>query len=123
MNEALVKPFLKLMLMIVSGIFIGTFIFSTLRVFYYISQDLRPNMSPFMFIIFSPIISLFISIVAIILEKIVHFNISSYSYSFLLGVSYSSFMLLLISGWLIVPVVLFNPITVHLFFFASKHKS
>lgn len=126
MNKTPIKPFWKLMLMVALGIFVGTLAFSTLRVLYYIFQNLHPNMSPFMFIIFSPIISLFItlaaSVIELILAKIIHLNIPSYSHSFLLGVSYSSFMLLLISGWLVALVLLFNPVTVH-FFIASRHKS
>ena len=109
------KNFYGFILMIL-GIFIGAAFFSSLRTSYYIYYGIKPNMAPQIFIVFSPvlaiIISIFVSIVHIILKNYLVFD--KYWKWFLSGVSYSSVLLGLISPWLLIIPVFINPISAKL---------
>jgi tellurite resistance protein TehA-like permease len=109
------KFFYALCIMI-SGVFIGAVLFSSMRVWFYIYQGIQPNMAPQMFILFSPIMGVLISVPAILLQvvfrKIINFN--SYWKWFLAGLSYSSVLLGLITPWLLAVFILLNPLSLKL---------
>jgi hypothetical protein len=102
----------------IMGIFLGAILFSGIRTWYYIYKGFQPNIAPQMFIIFSPVLGALISVIALGIHGILghYLNFNGYWKWFLAGISYSSVLLCLISPWLLLFPVIFNPVSLILFF-------
>ena len=99
----------------VVGAYLGTFLFSALRTVYYFAQDIQPNMSPMMFIVFSPVVGTGVAVVALFGEAILSrlwIRPRSVLYAFALGISYSSVLLFLIEPWLALVCLIVNPVVI-----------
>jgi len=96
--------------------------FSILRTLYYSWAGLRPEMSPMMFIVFSPILALTFAALAVVIE----FGLSLIwtralnARPLFIGASYSTVLLGLIQPWLLVACVLANPIILHIWMAKNK---
>jgi hypothetical protein len=107
---------------LVVAVFMGAAVFSGLRTWYYIHSGLTPNMAPQMFIIFSPVLAAPISFLALLIHIIFRrfFQLDAYWKWFLAGISYSSVLLGLITPWLFLIPLIFNPINYRLFFYRKR---
>jgi|GEM_PF-3677105 len=116
--------FFKHFLYIVYGIFIGVLLSSTSRTFTYLYQNIQPNMSPMMFIVFSPIVTLILSMVAFFIEIVFYYfelHKETSIKSIITGISYGILTLVLINKWLFIINLVFNPFTVH-YYILFKYK-
>ncbi|WP_157477123.1 hypothetical protein [Lysobacter sp. Root690] len=97
--------------------------FSVIRVVYYFWMDLRPEMSPMMFLIFSPLVALAFSLISVVLEVFLCVLMPRMfrALPFVVGVSYSSLLLVLINKWFLLVFLVFNPVTLHCWL-AVRHK-
>lgn len=115
----------KKYIFLISGILAGTIFFSVIRTVYYLHKGYQPNLSPYMFIIFSPIVGLLFSAIGLVIELIVKKSMkmtySSYKEAFVVGISYTTVQVLLIDKFLLFIFLIVNPITSHIFF-KSKRK-
>ena len=106
------------LLSLIAGIFVGAIAFSFLRVLQYKYAGSQPDMAPEMFVLFSPILSIPIVLLAVIIHfllrsRFTYKNIFSW---FLAGIAYSSIFLLLIAFW-------FLPIVIGIYFLAFNNLS
>jgi len=100
------------------GVFCGTVALSALRVLYYLSADIRPEMSPMMFLLFSPLVATAILVISIPLELLLNrliFRPATTLHAVVLGLSYTTVLLGLISTWGLLCLLVFNPVCVRLF--------
>lgn len=97
---------------LVAAVFVGSAIFSGVRTYLYIYKGLQPNMAPQMFVIFSPILAAPIAVIALAAHIAFanYFRFDTYWKWLLSGISYSSILLVLISPWLLLIPLIFNPI-------------
>jgi hypothetical protein len=96
-----------------TSVFVGSALFSALRVVLYKLAGTETNMAPEMFVIFSPVLALPVAVVAVLIHAVFAktFAFSS-GWSWLLaGLAYSSLLLGLISPWLLLIPLVANPVT------------
>lgn len=96
--------------------FLGAFLMGVLlscaRYFYYIYQEIEPNMSPFFFIIFSPVVSFFFAFFGMVFELVINkigFCSRSNFHSFVYGACYALPLLYLIDWRLLFVMIFVNP--------------
>jgi hypothetical protein len=95
------------------GAFLVAVLLSVLRAFYYFYSGIEPNMSPMMFVIFSPIFGLVFGLLGVVIEFLInkfHSMPKSNWHAVLYGASYSAPLVFLIEPWLLLLVVIINPI-------------
>jgi len=81
-------------------------------------------MSPMMFIVFSPIVTLILSMVAFFIEIVFYYfelHKETSIKSIITGISYGILTLVLINKWLFIINLVFNPFTVH-YYILFKYK-
>ncbi len=108
------------------GAFGGAILFSVLRTAFYFLNDYQPQMSPMMFILFSPIIGLGFAVVSVPIEWVLSrywLKSDSAWKAFIVGVSYSTPLAYLIEHWLIILAVLVNPIALRVLFAKRTESS
>ena len=105
------------------GAAISAIAFTVMRVVYYLWMDFRPEMSPMMFLLFSPLIALLFSVLSVLFEVFLFFLMPrTYKESpFVVGSSYSAILLGLINPWLFIVFVIFNPLSLH-WWLAFSHE-
>jgi hypothetical protein len=100
-----------------AGAVIGSALWSALRTLVYIIEGRQPNMGPELFILFSPVLAVPIVIAAGIIHVAMtrYFAYQRWWQWALAGVMYSSILLGLISPWLLLVPLVFNPIVLRAF--------
>ncbi|QWP78186.1 hypothetical protein J5226_07255 [Lysobacter sp. K5869] len=98
-------------------------VMSVLRAGYYVWMDLRPEMGPGMFIIFSPLFAAAFAVLAVLCEGVLAWAAPSLPARkpLWIGASYAFVLAGLIRPELLVLVLVLNPATLHLFF-AMREK-
>ena len=106
------------------GIFLGTLVIFASRTVYYLVEGLKPNMHPGIFVLFAPIVSLLLIMVATAVEAVIVKLFGKGSFSpfrcFVLGISYSLISLIILGRFFVIIPMVINPLVVHLFFRYKK---
>ena len=99
---------------LIAAVFLGSALFSGIRVYYYIYMGFQPNMGPGMFVVFSPVLAAPIAVIAFLVHVIFanYFKFDTCWKWFLSGISYASLLLGLIDPWLLLIPLVFNPIVI-----------
>ena len=118
------KTWIGCILLAVS-IFVGSAMFSALRMVLYKALGEQPNMAPEMFIVFSPVLAAPIVIIAVLVHALFakKFEFEGAWKWIGSGVAYSTLLLGLISPWLLIVPLTVNPITILLVRRATREKS
>jgi hypothetical protein len=109
----------KLLLAVAIGVIFGAILLSTARAGYYILNDIRAEMSPMMFIVFSPVVAVILLAVAFVIElclSLLWWRPHLFLQAVMLGGSYTLVLLGLITPWLLLLMLAINPITLRLWF-------
>jgi len=99
---------------LIAAVFLGSALFSGIRVYYYIYMGFQPNMGPEILVIMSPILAAPIAVIAFLVHVIFanYFKFDTCWKWFLSGISYASLFLGLIDPWLLLIPLVFNPIVI-----------
>lgn len=107
---------LRYLLQVGAAAAVGAVGLSVLRTGVYIARDLRPDMSPMMFIVFSPLLAAVFAAASVLIEFL-HLAIRRdppLSWPWAVGLSYCAPLLALIHPALIWLCLLLNPLALHL---------
>lgn len=120
MNQLRVTQSLtKYILWITTGVVIGTFALSYLRTAYYLELDIRPEMSPMMFVLMAPIVAVGFLLPALFVEILLAlrwFQPQRWWQGVLIGIAYTFPMLSLFEYWMLLICAVINPVTLRLLY-------
>ena len=107
---------------LVISVFASTMASALARTIWYKYSGYQPNMAPEMFVIFSPVIAAPLALAAGIIHGVFrsYFSYTTATQWFIAGVSYGALTLALISPWLLLVLLIVNPVVAKRYFTESK---